>query len=514
MPFTFIAAMAMGAVVTSPSSSQVEKPKLIDAALFKNGYCVVTSQAEIPATGELLLEAPRSAVLGTFWLRAADGKVLSAVNGYVDKTTERDPRDIDEYLSRCRGKTVTLQGPKGELTGVLENVTQNLIALRTGDGLEVLGRGFAGFVRVKGEAKEFRFTETQKVPVLKVTGLRGTKVLVSMMQQGFWWSPAYNLDITDPERLTLTARCVVVNDLEDVQNLGLRMVTGFPNLPFLGQIDPIHLGAPVSGLIQAGGGGSFGRREGQMMQFANRADLAAEASFSGIDMEGVKGFAAEDLFMYPLTGVTLKQGERMYRQLFQATSGYQHVHTLDAASLTDHLGNRPGNDGRPVDRTFGQVDVWHELKFSNKAGLPLTTGPATVTSGNDVVGQDTLTYTSKEQDARVKISKAMDVAARQSEEEKGRERGFIKDQYNNPRYDRVTVAGKIELVNRKDKPVKLEARKLVYGEVTMSEGGQSVKEPGSLWEVNPASTMKWNLDLAPGETKTVTYAYTVLRQPM
>ena len=513
MPFTFFAAMALGAVANPDPSSPVVSPEVVDAALFKNGYCVVTSQAEVPATGELLLEAPRSAVLGTFWLRATDGKVLSAVNGFIDRTVERDPRDIDEYLSRCRGKVVTVQGPKGDLTGVLENVTKNLVALRTSDGLELLGKGYLGSVRVKGEGKEFRFSETHKVPVLKVSVLRGTKVLVTMMQQGFWWSPAYNMDITDPSQMTLTARSVVVNDLEDVKDLGVRLVTGFPNLPFLGQVDPVHLGTPVSGMLMAGGAFA-GRREGQMMQFANRADLAAEGSFAGIDMEGVKGFAAEDLFMYPLAGVTLRQGERMYRQLFQATSGYEHVHTLDAASLTDAQGNRPGNDGRPVDRTHGQVDVWHELKFSNKAGLPLTTGPATVTKGNDVIGQDTLTYTSKDQDARVKISKAMDVAARQTEEEKGRERGFIKDQYNNPRFDRLTVGGKIEVANRKEKPVKLEARKLVYGEVLTCDGGSSVKEPGSLWEVNPASTMKWTVELAPGESKTLAYTYTVLRQPM
>ena len=158
--------------------------------------------------------------------------------------------------------------------------------------------------------------------------------------------------------------------------------------------------------------------------------------------------------------------------------------------------------------------MWHEIKFTNKAGLPLTTGPATVVKGDDLIGQDTLTYTSKEQDARVKISKAVDVSSRQTEEEKSRDRAFIKDQYNNPRYDRLTVAGKIEVRNRKSTAITLEVQKVLFGDVIKADEGTAVKEPGSMWEVNPLSTIKWRLKIEPGQAKTLEYTYTVLRSPM
>lgn len=501
MPLSLLAALALTA---EDHQLGIQELKIVDASLFKNGYCVVTSEATIPASGELLIEAPRSAVLGTFWLRAADGKVLSAVNGYVPRTTAVDPATLDDYLKASLGKQVTLETRKGDLTGILENVNANLVAVRSGGTLHLVARSEVGLVRVMGEAKSFQTTVTTQVPVMRIGGLRGTRVQVSMMQSGLSWSPAYNIDITDPTNLKLTARAVIANDLAELKNQDVRLVTGFPNLPFLGQLDPIQLSTPVAMVVGRAGGFGGG---GQQMQFANReASMDASANFSAIDMDSVKGFAAEDLFMYPQKAISLKPGERMYRQLFQASSGYEHIHTLDVPMLSDANGNRAsGGDG--------PLDVWHEIKFTNKAGLPLTTGPATVTSGNDIVGQDTLTYTSKDQDARVKISKALDIGARQQEEEKSRDRGFVTDRFNNPRFDRLTVTGKIEIRNRKATAVRLEVKKSLFGNVVEAAGGTVVKEPTSMWEVNPLSRMKWTLDLKAGESRVLEYTYTVLRSP-
>jgi hypothetical protein len=504
MPLPLLATLALA--LEDPQLG-IQDTKVVDAALFKNGYCVVTSEATIPPSGELLVEAPRSAVLGTFWLRAADGKVMTAVNGYVQREVLRDPGTIDEYLQASIGKSVVLELPKGEVTGVLENFNGTIAALRVGNQLLVLNRGQIVSVRVSGDAKSFRTAVKVPVPVLKVTGLRGTRVQFSMMQQGIWWSPAYNVDITDPTNLKLTARAVIINDLVDLKDQDLRLVTGFPNLPFLNQLDPITMGASVGAVVgQFGGFGGGAAAPAMQMQFANREASASDrAGFAGIDMDSMQGFSAEDLFMYPQKGVTLNRGERMYRQLFQATSAYEHVHTLDVPMLSDANGNRAGGDG--------PLDIWHEIKFTNKANLPLTTGPATVMKGNDIVGQDTLTYTSKDQDTRVKISKALDLSARQQEEEKSRERGFILDRYKNPRFDRLTVLGKIEIRNRKSSEVKLEVKKALFGDVVEAGGGTVVKEPTSMWEVNSVSRVKWNLSLKPGESRVLEYTYTVLRTP-
>lgn len=505
MPLPLLAALAL---LNDEPKLGIQETKIVDAALFKNGFCVITSEATIPASGELVIEAPRAAVLGTFWLRAADGKLMTAVNGYAHRESVVAPGSVDDYLRASIGKTVTLETRKGELTGILENVNSGLVALRIGNSLHLLSRSEIGVVKVSGDPKSFETKVSSQVPVMRITGLRGTRVQFSMMQQGLWWSPAYNIDLSDPTNLRLTARAVIVNDVADLKSQDVRLVTGFPNLPFLNQVDPIQLSSSV-GMVLGRAGSAFGgggAMMGQQMQFANRESAPADsASFSGIDMDSVRGFAAEDLFMYPQKDISLKPGERMYRQLFQATSAYEHIHTLDVPMLSDANGNRAGSDG--------PLDVWHEIKFTNKASLPLTTGPATVTKGNDIIGQDTLTYTSKDQDARVKISKALDINARQQEEEKSRDRGFILDRFKNPRFDRLTVGGRIEIRNRKPNEVKLEVRKGLIGEVVSASGGEALKEPTSMWEVNPVSRIKWDLTLKPGETRVLEYTYTILRSP-
>lgn len=501
-------------LVSAVQANTLTETKIVEATLFKNGYSVIRREAKIPDNGELVVEAPPEAVLGTFWLQAEDGKLLSATTGYRTVSTNREPRSLDEVLSLAKNQEVTIWAaayadqPK-ELRGKFEFVSNDVIGFReTGQStVTVMSRHSINRVRIESTAK-LLVPDNEQQAVLKISGLRGTKVHIVTMQKGLGWAPAYHITIDDSGKLDLVARGVIMSDNVAFKDLTVQLVTGFPNLPFLGQVDPMSIAPVIRQVISSAPmqmGGAYGGGMGGARREAQFANMASDG-FSGISSESVSGFAAEDLFLYPQNKITIAPNERVYRQLFRTQSDYTHVYTIQLPLTIDQNGNSTRND---------QVkpEAWHVLKFKNSAKLPLTTGPAIVMKNGSMIGQDTLTYTSVDQDVRVKVAKALEISARNAEEEISRERGFIKDNFGNPRFDRITIQGKIEIYSRMAKAVRIEASKDLYGTVVKSsERSVTEQEPGAIFDQNPKSTIKWEIDAKPGEKTVLTYQYTLMQR--
>lgn len=488
--------------------------KPASVSLFKNGFAVVVREAKLGASGEYTLDALPTAVLGTLWITASNGvKLREVVVGNEERVVDRPLGSVEEILSANVGKRLTFRlSDRRTEVGLLKAVQQTVCIIeRDVAGKTVtwaLPKSWVVEIESDGDLiYSVKGKETRRVMRMQAeTPGSGTLSLVSL-ERGASWAPGYAVDISDPKTVRLTSKATIINDTLDLNGIEVRLVTGFPNVPFVRWMDPLTSGQSlqdfVNSLMSMGTPADLRRDAGGFAPGGQMAqNRMAERNFGdAFDTSNLPGVTAEDLFFYRQPNVRLKPGDRGYYILFQAQSDYRHVYEVefpDTIADTRYVGTTP------------QVpkDVWHSLKFKNTSKQPLTTAAATVFKNGEILGQDMMSYTSAEAEATVRITKAMDVRADDDEEEISREREFLK--IRSGHYDLVTLKGTINVVNRKSETITLQIEKMVTGEVKLADEKPEITSLAKgLRAVNPRQRLLWKIDLKPGDKRTLTYTYTV-----
>ncbi|MCX7799443.1 MAG: DUF4139 domain-containing protein [Fimbriimonadales bacterium] len=507
--------LAAATVLFSAAAPTPTGGRVVAASLFKNGYAVVVREIPVTDGKATVGEVPRAA-LGTLWFVPAEGAQLRSVVSSVVKTKTPAPlSSLEEVLAANVGQSVqvafaTEDPALGKAqTGRIVSAEGQLLVLRTAAGTVALPKAaIRSVVAAGGALKWQREVETRKRVVrIETTGAGSGKVLMVSLERGLLWAPSYALDASDPKRLRILCKATLVNDLTDLKQADLRLVTGFPNVPFAPTGEPFSTGAGIEPTLAAlvrAGAPDEARREGALLtqnMAAAPGGLAFDAAFPPAPQ--IPGEQLEDLFFYRLSGLRLAKGDRAIAYVFAVESEYEHLHTWDVA---DGSLLRPGAEG-PSDEPG---EVWNCLRFHNRSGQPWTTAPVTVTKDGQILGQDTLRYTGRDAEALVRVTKALDVRARATEEELSRERGAVRNSAGSPVFDLVTLKGTLTARNAKPEPIRLRIRKELTGEVESAEGNPSVtKSARGLREANPVSRLEWNATLQPGETLERTYTYKV-----
>lgn len=486
--------------------------KVVSASLFKNGYAVVVREALVPTTGQGIIPAPPQSVLGTFWISSSPGvQIRELIATTLTKESDRDVQSLDEALTANVGKVVGIKVREHfEGTAKILSAAGSIVILEPTErtqqrGVLILPKG--SVLEISGAAGEVVWKVKQKTnqQALRFTASapRGGVIKIVSLEPGISWAPAYALDISDEKTLRLVARASLINDSLDLDGVDVRLVTGFPNVPFLNIQDPFtsfqNLQMFVSALMRAGAP-EDAAQSGMAYQMA-RNRLSEKLDFAeAFPISQATGEQNEDLFFYPLSKVTLKRGDRGYHVLFTAESEYAHVYTC---SLGDSI-----VDDQYVERPEGPRDVWHSLKFKNTSGKPFTTASAITMKDSSLLGQDMMHYTSANAEATVKITKALDVAVEDAEEEIERQRDALRTRSRT--YDKVTIKGRIRVINRKAQAVSLELSKGVSGEILATDRNPKVTVLAKgLRAVNPRNRIEWKLDLSSGESAEITYQYSV-----
>ncbi len=498
--------------VSLPAPLPLEvKPTAV--SMFKNGFATVVRKANLTGTGQYTIETMPTAVLGTFWITASPGvKLKEVVVGNEEFTQVRPLGSVEEILSANVGRRLTfrLVGNRTEVGTLL--AVQHAVCIIQRENANGIKQQWAvpkAYITEIESDGELVFTVKEKATrrVLRfsaeTTG-SGSIYLVTL-ERGASWAPGYSVDISDPKALKLVSKATLINDTLDIDGIEVRLVTGFPNIPFMRWVDPFTSGQSLNDFVNA------------LMGMGTPADLRRGAGFGGggpmaqnrmaerdfsdaFSTSPIPGMTAEDLFFYRQPNVKLKPGERGYYVLFSAQADYRHVYEWeigDTVQDTTYVGRRDQPD-----------DVWHSLKFKNTSAQPFTTAAATVFKDGEILGQDMMSYTSVGAEATVRITKALDVAADSDEEEVSREREFLK--IRSGHYDKVTLKGTLQIANRKSEGVSLEISKTLTGEVIAAEGApKTTSLAKGLRAVNPRQRVDWKVDLKAGEKKTLTYTYSV-----
>lgn len=531
-----VAALALPALAqeTVPAPTPVDT-QVQSIALFKNGLGFFTRTGPLPPARSMIEFGPLpAAVHGTLWLGWSDGVQFTNLRSQEVAASEtRDALSIDELIRANIGRRVRvyLPGEDDSITGTILSYSQpeaqppvnpyvSIIPPRPeGQGVILISTDNGTLALAPNQIQRIIFLDapTTDVPVdrrhVAITGRlanapQDATLSASYLTRGITWAPSYLVDISDDERALLSAKAVIINEVEDIEGARVELVTGFPYLEFQDIISPLAKKEDLAAFLNSlyrGQSGQMRREAATMAQVAYNMP-AGPMGPSGAAMPDygapVEGVEAEDLFFYPIENVTLARGDVGYYPLFSQRIPYDHVYTWEIGDYMDQYDHyQPRDDGQ-------QQIVWHSLRLTNETGMPWTTAPAETVQDGRILGQATLHYTPRGAKTLLKITQALGIQPEETEVEIARQPNA--QTFMGSRYDRVTVRGTLTMRSHMDREVSVEVTKLLTGEVTeTSPQAEVVKLAAGLQRANPRSRLTWEMPLPAGETVQMTYVYNV-----
>lgn len=353
---------------------------------------------------------------------------------------------------------------------------------------------------------------------------------------GLRWIPTYRVNLS-PDETKRTANVAMqaefLNEAEDIDNVPVDIVVGVPNFRFRETPSPLVLEATMRNLLQQSApammnqamlmtqqiglsNSMFDARSGERRGRGGNADSGVEQLTLPADLEAS---SAQDLFVYSLSKLKLRKGQRAAMPILTADVPYRDLYSWDVHETRSDAGAPVAIAKAVSPLQISENRVWHQLVLTNTTRVPWTTGPAMIVQGTQPLGQDLMTYTSPGADVRVPITIAVDLRASIADEETDRKLNELN--INGFNYARIGKSATLTLSNRKDSPVDVEITFRTGGRATdASNDGKITLKPHSPddWTdyrgasaVNNSSLVVWKVQLQPAESfaPTVKYHYFV-----
>lgn len=535
---------------TCQASQTPAEIKLQQVALFKNGLGFFVSEAAIPEDTTTFHITPYAAPShGTFWIAYPETiNVKSLIAKPTESEEQVDVVSIPELLKANIGRQVKLSfrnpdesmvegtiahfpqdrklpKPEPYAPGMIGVVVDNhrygysranLVIINTEHGQIGISPETISRVDFPNEAPARTYAkknDSMQLDIQLETPANGETLQVSYLGKGVTWAPSYMVNISKDKEAHISAKAAVINEVCNMQDVTLQLVTGFPHLQFADIVSPLALKGNLAQFLDALNRGQSERGRSAsimsnvMTQSANwgmREDRSRVMPGYGAAQGGT---ASEDLFFYPIENVQLAKGQVGYFPLFTESVPYKHIYQW---KIPDYV----NQDDRYRRQPRGQQDsepeeaVWHSIRLENISKVPWTTAPAQILKDGLILGQDTLKYTPVQGETTVPITRAISVKAEQVEFEAERQRDAMRMYGDN--FDLITVQGKLEVTNFLDKSITLEITKTLSGEVKSTAPEATIEKLArGLRRVNATSEMTWIIELKSEEHKEISYAYDV-----
>ncbi|MBX3461654.1 MAG: hypothetical protein KF830_00645 [Planctomycetes bacterium] len=458
-----------------------------EVTVFKDGHAYVVRTAPLSpdAGGRVVLENLPAPVLGTFWPFATEARLVAAKASRDTVTTRQAALDLRDVATANLGRdavVVTADPQRERIRGRLLAVPQRagaappagaVLLLATGDGTRALPFASIASIEVEGEfVSEVAVARDREQLELTVADPKaGATVGVTYVQRGLRWIPAYRLDIDGAGKAAARLEATLINDLVDLDAATVHLVVGVPKFAFEGLVDPISLQQEAAAVAAS-------TREASLLrQMMSNTLMTQTAGFAGgaaapEPSPAVEGAEAnEDLFVFTVRDVTLRQGERLVLPIAAFELEYRDVYTL-LLPFSPPLEVQQGLQGSQIlelARELAAPKAMHVLRLRNTSTAPLTTAPALVLAKGRVLAQGRLRYAPVGRETDLEINVAIDIGVDVEAIERGRQNEVV---LADTAYRRVDLAGTVELRNHKRTPVEVEVRRRVLGLVDeVGQGG-------------------------------------------
>ncbi len=503
-------------------------------SIFKNGSAFFTKEGTIkPKNNQhtILLETMPRASYGTFWLSGKDLKELKSYRKSYEKYKTSKFNNLSSntlgLLKNNIGKNAVLYFSKDEaFEGMIKGVTGEIVLLEKDGSWMNLPHKMVKWVILKEaptglEIKEKKDTikYTKNVVELNFSSNKKQNLELVYFLNNIGWIPSYKIELLDEEKAQISMQAGVFNDAEDLKNVDLNFVVGYPNLKYAQQLDLFFAGSYNNFASQLGRSNNS-----NYLQFADQAlrggayDIQLdEVTVTGLGSNGsnnappnLKAESAEDLFFYKLKNITLPKGGRAYFSVFQDKVSYEHIYEVKLT--TNHSNYNYYYNPSVYDNPY-RNKVWHTIKLKNDTKNVWTNGAAMVLkiNGKDIqpISQDDLPYTSIGGDNSLKLTIAPDVSVKDYEKETNRQ---VRQKQKDDKYyyDIVTVKGEIKLHNYKGKEIRLDLKKDILGNLKESNTPWLKTERVNLNNrYHKMNNVCWEIKLKAGEKKVIEYEYEV-----
>lgn len=520
--------LAAAALVALSPAAEVQM-QAERVALFKNGYACIRMQGKLGEEPRVQVHNMPQPILGSFWWQAPVN-IVRLEGRTREVETPSTSFDYSALLQANQGKQAIMELENGMVYrgavsmlpapaeeggsfilpasgGARRESMPDMVMLLTPQGgsvsLEIAQIRVLEFPESEQAKPPTQKTKLSELEIeLQAPAPDGT-LRLSCLTEGLSWLPTYSLALGEDGNAELVCKATIINDLVDLKNVELELVTGFPALGkflvpgALVDADRILASIGMLGLEQDEGG------MGMMTNMVHRGVITGGLRSGSADSIASADMLnrAEDLFYYTIPNFTCLRGETVMLPVFVLTVPYKHVYTC-AVPNQSRL-QALSRAGAPI------ADVFHCVRLTNKGELPWSAGVVTCTSGGRLAARSGLRFTGVEQESLVQLNKTFDaaVACREELVRQGVAGRRVKKQIIGDDEQIPSVyRGYLTITNKSDKPMELELSKAVVGTATeVSDAGQIDISP--TYSGNANSSIMWKTTLAPGAEKTFTYTY-------
>ena len=541
------------ASATADKDGRVWTTKVPDAAVLGSFWALSDGNNKIVAMRaewdeRVEMRKTEGAALTTLEiLRANPGKSVTLVYG-VDKEKETYAGTLVEVLEAQPKPTPTPEyvtpGAPGETVRSLDPIGGQLLVLDTGDrGRVVLP--VAGIRTVSGKDLVTKITRTEEVitrtkrlafDMGKESAGKNVKLRVFYFTPGVRWIPTYRVGgELEKGSAELALQGEILNEEEDIVDAAIDLVVGVPNFRFKGTISPLSLekvmqnalaqAAPqLMGQMSMGNNFSNASFRSRSGEFHNESPANSTMVGDGEIVEAelpseLTAAAAQDHFVYSVKSFSLKKGGRATVPLWQMNAPVRHLYTLDVSVVRNgetyskyaSMGGSYGGSRSPM--RMEKNEVWHQLELGNPGSMPWTTGAAFVTSGFMPIAQELLGYTPPGAKTLLPLTIAPDIRGEYEESEIDRHNSARK--WNGTTFALIKKKGVVTVKNHRKEKATIQVHVGAGGKADSASNGGKIRldehRPGD-WSgyadaLNNHSDVTWELTLAPGETKELSYTF-------
>jgi len=510
--------------------------RIVSVGLFKNGLAVVKRTLSVPGAGTYVLRDAPEPAHGTFWIES--DAVVETLATSRETEVPATGANIQEELA---GKRVTIHFRDGQVPPATGNVLPpekpkrawdrtydrsgesswrssyqsanpaaqpRYLVLKTDAGRIYVDPSMIAFAQVEGEPA--KVTARKPALVFNVGEVREkpATITITYLTKGIGWAPSYHVDITDPQQLSIEQRADVRNELDDLADAEVFLISGFPSVQFWHVSSLMSAASTWSSFFQQlssqpGGQSNMMRNITQQRIISNSGEAG-----QGIDLSAIPLGEGPDLHYQPIGRRTLNAGDSLGLSVASGKTAYERIVEWIVPDTRDAYGRQLRDNDR--DRNRDEDDAWDALRFRNPLRFPMTTAPATIVSGGRFMGQRASFYVNAGEETTLRVTKALSVRTRNVEnEEQAKQRDIV--WIGGSDFRRVEVKGEVTVSNHRAEVIKLVIRRRFSGELLEAEGDAKVLllEEG-VYSVNKRSELAWSTELGAGNETTFAYRYSVL----
>ncbi|MBN1571321.1 MAG: DUF4139 domain-containing protein [Acidobacteria bacterium] len=531
-------------LLVAASSIQAEgvpvKSRLISLGLFKNGLTVVRRAVSMPGPGTYRIDEVPEPVHGTFWIEAGTDVEARMTSEVVDVPVHGEL--ITDFQERLAGREVIIHFRDGQIppaTGTvvaIEPAKGAVVWARTreisrynsygstpaapssgpflildgSDGRVYVDSSMIAYLRIKGGEKSVKERRPMLLLTVPETDRKQTDVFFSYLARGVSWAPSYRVDVSNPDTLSIEQNAVVKNELSDIEDAEISLISGFPSIQFANVTSPFSLETTWAKYFQ-----ELGQRADSVnligINVISRQAIGSNTVVPSrsADLSATPEGEGADLHFQSLGKRTLLEGDSMVISTASGKAPYKRI--VEWIVPDTRLPN-----GRYIDEYLRQNEpekyedaVWDAVRFKNPLPFPMTTAPAMVISNGRFNGQRLTYWVNKGEETTLHITKALSIRTRYTETEQPGRREIAYIGGND--YREITVKGELKVNNHRKETVSIVIRRRFSGDLTSADGSPTcvLREEG-ITSVNRRNELTWTFDLNPGEEKILAYQYLIL----